>query len=86
METTLDTFSEFTDMLDRNLRPGGVVIYSLPLDEKPGEHPHHKQTFTFQEAKEMAPYPGKLAFQMEGNIYLEDEYTAREGKRFLLAV
>ena len=45
----------FEDMLLRCLAPQGCVIYSLPLNESPGDNPYHRHTFTYEQARSVFP-------------------------------
>lgn len=35
------------------LKPGGVIIFSLPLNEEPEFNEHHKHTFTVEQARKL---------------------------------
>ena len=51
----LDNLAAFEAMALRCLVPGGLLIYSVPLNETKGFNPYHKHLFNFESARSAFP-------------------------------
>jgi len=84
----IENLDDWRAMVKRNLRPGGHLIYSVPLNEVPGFNEHHYHSFDLESAKQLYPH-GRLvgsAIQKGVNMMDESEYEADEQFTYFLGV
>lgn len=51
----LDDLDAWTRAVRRCLRPGGVLMFSVPLNEAPGDNPYHTRVFDITAARALFP-------------------------------
>lgn len=47
----IQDIEKLTDVYQKHLSPGGILVYSLPLNERPGFNEHHKHLFNSATAR-----------------------------------
>jgi 2-polyprenyl-3-methyl-5-hydroxy-6-metoxy-1,4-benzoquinol methylase len=72
-ETTehIPSLQAWESAVTRSLLPGGTFIFSVPLNESPGDNPYHYHVFTVEQAQKLFPEltPHSAFIQQGVNFY-----------------
>lgn len=71
----LEDLEKAQNKLVSMLKPGGILIFSVPLNEEPGFNEHHKHVFKVSDARELFPQLQSMGelMQMGVNFFQVDE-------------
>lgn len=71
----LEDLKKAQNKLLESLKPGGILIFSVPLNEEVGFNEHHKHLFTIKTARELFPtmIPMGELLQIGVNFFAVDE-------------